>query len=196
MENEMLFFQKNALLNNLCDKWKNMWRASMNDKEKLVKLSLMQQSIPFFASYCYEGRGLTKDYIISTFGYYINGYTIRDADNVNGYTYGLYAGYNYDNDIMLDKDVIHVMWCDNLNIIIPQTKSPVIYISNNSQVNIVCEGYNHPHIYLFDKSKVIFEDVDTESSAIVFRYSRESIVKLGKFCLSDNIKSFDKQLKL
>ena len=189
-------YYKESLLDGLCNEYRGYWQASKNDKEKLVKLAMKQQSIPHVATYAYEGRGLTKDYIISTFGYYINGYTIRDADSVNGYTYGLYAGYNYDNDIMLDKDVIHVMWCDNLRIIIPQTKSPVIYISNNSQVNIVCEGYNHPHIYLFDKSKVVFEDVDTESSAIVFRYSKESIVNLGKFCLSNNIKSFDKQLKL
>ena len=87
---EMLYFRKNALLANLCKEWSNMWAACHDDKEKLMRLVLMQQSAPYFADFCYRGKGLTKDYCKREFSDYINGRIFNDCDNVKGFSYAMY----------------------------------------------------------------------------------------------------------
>lgn len=200
MRDELFEFHKTALQGTLteplCDEYRQEWRKCGGDKLRLVTLAMRQQSIPYFVTHCYNGKGLTKDYVLYEFADYINGYTIRDADGVRGYTYGLYVDYDYDNDLIVDKDVISVMWTRGTSIVIPETKSPVVYISNGSDVNLVCDGYNHPKIYLFDCSKVTIHDVGEESSVTVYRYSDDAVMVKGKFCLSDKINDFRKTLKL
>lgn len=198
MKDEMFMFRRNASLNNLGEDWKNMWRESMGDKEKLVKLSLMQQSIPFFATYCHEGMGLSKAYIINTFKDYINGYTIKDADDVKGYTYGLYVSPQTESDdgeINVDKDVSHFMFTKDVTLIVSRTKCPTIYVSNGSNVRLICDGYNSVRIYLFDDSRVEVEDAGGECSVTAYLYSEESDVTLGAYAFVD-VKKFRKKLKL
>lgn len=198
MKDEMLFFRRNAiqgaLTTPLCKEYRLEWMAANNDKAKLVKLAMRQQSCPYFAHYCYMGNGLSKDYIKAAFGDYINGYTIKDADNVEGYTYGLYVDYDYDNDIIIDKDVVHIMWTTN-NAVIPTTKCPTLYVSNKSCVNLYGEGFNDIRIYLFDESKVNIQDLDEESKVTIYKYSDESQITKGKFCFG-KVKEFRKELRL
>ena len=189
-------YYKESLLDNLCQEYKGLWQSAHDDKEKLMKLCLRQQAIPHVATYAYQRKGITKKMALEDFGAYINGYTIHDADDVKGYTYGLYVDYDYDNDLIIDKDVVHIMWTVGASVVVPITKCPIIYISNHSNVHVVCEGYNHVKIYLFDQSKVTLEDVDQESQVTIYRYSDKAKVEQGKFCLSYKIKTFDKELKL
>lgn len=196
----MLMFKKNALLGNisaepLCQAYKQAWRMCGDDKEMLVKLALKQQSIPYLSHACYKELGLTKEYIKEHFRDFINGYTIHDADGVHGYTYGLYVDWDYENDLIVDKDVVGVMWTVGANIIIPQTKCPTLYISNKSNVHLVCEGFNTINIKLFDESKVTVQDVDEDSDVIIYKYSDKASVELGKFCLKEP-KVFNKELRL
>lgn len=191
---EMMFFQKNALLNNLCGEWKNMWKACKNNKEKLVRLSLMQQSIPFFASYCYEGKGLSKDYLLSEFKDYINGVIHYDCDDVKGYTYRLYAGWCGD-EIMEQADVTHFMWSNVSSIVVEKYKCPTLYISNKSKVCVSCDGYNYIRVYLFDESELVIDDLDSESVVIVYKYSNKCKVTKGKYCLG-KVNEFEKTLRL
>lgn len=196
---ELQDFYKNALVGSLCEplcnEYKTRWRACGKDKEKLVALSLNQQSIPYFATYCNKGKGVRKSYILSQYADYINGYTIHDADNVEGYTYGLYVDYDPDADIVVDKDVVHTMWTIGTTIVIPETKCPTLYISNKSNVHVVCGGYNTIKIYLFDTSKVTIEDIDTTCDVIVYKYSERCKVERGTYCLNE-VKEFQKELKL
>jgi hypothetical protein len=196
----MLSFKRNALLGNisgqpLCADFKSAWRRWGNDKEMLVRLALMQQSQPYFSTACYKNLGLTKDYIKREFKDYINGYVIKDADNVDGYTYSLYVDWDYENDLDVNVDVCSIMWTIGANIIVPSTKCPTIYISNHSNVHLVCEGFNSVNIKLFDKSKVTIEDLDEESNVVVYKYSKDASVELGKYCLG-RVKVFDKELML
>ena len=61
--NEMFSFYKAALqgaiTSPLCADYKNEWRGCGNDKDKLVKLVMRQQSLPYFITHCYNGN--TKD---------------------------------------------------------------------------------------------------------------------------------------
>lgn len=191
--NEMMFFQKNALLNNLCGEWKNMWKACKNNKEKLVRLSLMQQSIPFFASYCYNGNGLSKDYILGEFKDYINGKILQDCDNVKGYSYRLFVGYT--DDIREQADVTHLMWSDIPIYVVERYKCPIIYLSNKSTVSLIADGYNYIRVYLFDESELVIEDLDEESTVIVYKYSDKCKVTKGKYCLG-KVNEFEKTLRL
>lgn len=196
----MFEFYKNALQGTLgvplCADYKAEWRRNDGNKEKLVQFVMRQQSCPYFAHHCYMDKGLTKDYLRREFADYINGYTIHDADGVEGYTYGLYVDYDYDNDLVMDKDVAHVMWTVGANIVVPQTKCPILYVSNRSNVHLICEGFNIVKIYLFDRSTVTVEELDNDSSVVVYEYSRECKTERGKYCLSDNIKEFRKELRL
>lgn len=200
MDKEMFEFNRNALLGNingqpLCQDFKTAWRQCGDDKEMLVRLALMQQSTPFFSHACYKNLGLTKEYIKKEFARYINGYTIHDADNVQGYTYGLYVDWDYENDLVVDKDVVSVMWCVGTNIVVSNTKCPTIYISNSSKVRLICNGYNTVNVKLFDDSKIVLDDVDDNSNITIYKYSDESSVEIGKFCLKEP-KVFRKQLRL
>lgn len=195
----MLTFKKNALLGKisaepLCMQYKQAWRACGNDKESLVKLALSQQSIPYFSHACYEHLGLTKEYILENFSEYINGErTFENIEGVDGYTYQLYVGY--DKDFEITADVTSLMWCNGSQIVIEPTKCPTIYLSNRSNVHIVCEGFNTINIKLFDESKVTVQEFDEDSDVIIYKYSDKACVELGKFCLKEP-KVFNKELRL
>jgi hypothetical protein len=190
---EMLYFRKNALLANLCKEWSNKWAACHDDKEKLMRLVLMQQSAPYFADFCYRGKGLTKDYCKREFSDYINGRIFNDCDTVNGFSYTMYI--DAPTGFKIVSDVAQFLWCDSVDVTIPKTKCPILYVSNSSTIHITCDGYNCPHIYLFDDSKVAIDDADEDSKVVIYKYSDKAQVELGKYCLAD-VKVFDKQLKL
>jgi hypothetical protein len=179
----------------LCADFKSAWRRCGNDKEKLVRLVLQQQSIPFFATACHKGLGLTKEYVKQEFKEYINGYVIKDADNIDGYTYSIYVDWDYENDLDVNVDVCSIMWTVGANIVVPSTKCPTIYLSNGSDINLVCEGFNYANIKLFDRSVLTIEDLDESSDVVVYKYSKDAKVELGKYCLG-NVKIFDKELRL
>lgn len=197
---ELLEFKKNAILGKisgqpLCEEYKAAIRKCGNDKEKLVRFALMQQCIPYFSTACYKGLGLTKEYVKQEFKEYINGYVIKDADNIDGYTYSIYVDCDYENDIDVNVDVCSIMWTVGANIVVPSTKCPTIYLSNRSNVHLVCEGFNTVNIKLFDRSVLTIEDLDESSDVVVYRYSKDAKVELGKYCLG-NVKIFDKELRL
>lgn len=195
----MFIFHKNALqgaiTDPLCAEYRDEWRRCGNDLEKLVKLSLRQQSIPWFASMCYNKKGLSKEYITDMFKDYINGYTVKDADLVEGFTYGLYVDYGYANDLVADKDVIHVMHTVGANVVVPKTKCPTIYLSNRCNVHLVGEGFNTLRVYLFDESTLNIQDFDSESGIVVYKYSDSCRVEVSPYCFCE-VNVFNKELRL
>jgi hypothetical protein len=158
-----------------------------------MRLVLSQQSAPHFASFCYQGKGLTKEYCKKEFGDYINGRVFNDCDGVKGYSYGMFIDALDVEKMALD--VAQFLWCDDINISIPQTKCPRLYISNKSNLNISLDGYNSIAIYLFDESKVKIDDADSESTVIVYKYAKDANVEIGKYCLG-KVKVFNKELKI
>lgn len=200
MKHDLFEFQKNSFLGKvsgqpLCQEYKQLWKACGNDKEKLMKLALRQQSLPFVASACYNGVGFSKDYIKEHFKEYINGYVLKDCDGISGYTYGMYVDWNYENDLEIKCDVSSVMWTVGANIVVPRTKAPAIYISNRSNVHLVCDGYNSVNVKLFDDSVLTIEDLDENSNVVVYKYGVDAKVELGKYCLG-SVKIFNKELRL
>ena len=200
MKQDLFEFQKNSFLGKvsgqpLCQEYKQLWKSCGNDKEMLMKLALRQQSLPYVVTACHKKLGLSKDYIKEQFGEYINGYALKDCDGIEGYTYGMYVDWDYENDLEINNDVTSIMWTVGANIVVPRTKAPVIYISNRSNVHLICEGFNSVNIKLFDKSKVTVEDMDEESDVTVYRYSDECIAERGKYCLKEP-KIFNKELRL
>lgn len=200
MEKEMFDFYKNALSGAitapLCADYKNQWRSCNDNKEALVKLVMRQQSIPYFITHCYNGKGLSKEYILQAFKDYINNgknAIIHDADGVQGYTYSLYVAFEV--IFKAAVDVLSFMWCSNTHVVIQASKCPILYVGANSTIHITCEGYNRPKIYLFDNSKVILYDIDSDSEVVIYKYSDSAQVEIGKYCIG-KVKTFNKELRL
>lgn len=189
----MLFFRKNAILADLCKEYNDKWAACRGDKERLMRLVLMRQSAPFFADYCYRGRGLTKGYCKREFGEYLNGRTFDGVDGVDGYTSAMYI--DPPTGLQIASDTAQLLWCDNVDVKIPKTKCPTLYVSNRSTVNITIDGYSSISVYLFDESTVNIVDADDTCDVLVYKYSNVANVETGKYCLC-NIKIFNKTLRL
>lgn len=194
MSKDFLNFLKDAYSNGLCNEYKDELRRCHEDKLELMRLAMRQQSIPFVATKMFEGV-VKKDYLLNTFGDYLNGYVLKDCDNVKDYTYTWYVGYDYANDIEVKTDVVHISCTDSAQVVVEQTKCPTLYISNNSKVNLVCEGYNSVRVYLLDNSKLVIDDIDEESTVTIYKYSDKCEVEQGKFCFG-KVKEFSKELRL
>ena len=194
MSRDYLNFLKDAYSNGLCNEYKDELRRCHEDKLELMRLAMRQQSIPFVATKMFEGV-VKKDYLLNTFGDYLNGYVLKDCDNVKDYTYTWYVGYDYANDIEVKTDVVHISCTDSAQVVVEQTKCPTLYISNNSKVNLVCEGYNSVRVYLLDNSKLVIDDIDEESTVTIYKYSDKCEVEQGKFCFG-KVKIFNKTLRL
>lgn len=188
-------YYKASLLDDLCTEYKGKWQRARGDKEALVRLVMCQQAQPHFATYCHNGKGLSKDYIKDVFGDYINGYTLKDCDGVSGYTYGLYVDWDFDNDLNIVNDVSSVMWTIGATLVVPASLCPTIHISNRSNVHLVCDGCNSVNIKLFDESKLTIEDVDNTCDITIYKYSDKAEVEKGKYCFVEP-KIFDKELRL
>lgn len=192
--NELFSFYRNALNDGLCEEYKDCWRGAASDKLKLATLCMRQQSIPYFATYCYQGKGLSKEYITDEFSDFLNKKSaIQDADEVKGYTYSLWIGEN--GVLSASDDVLHLMWCNGTLLSVNASKCPNIYISNKSNVKLACDGFNSVRIYLFDESRLTLEDIDENSDIIVYRYSNMAVVEEGRYCFG-RIKTFNKKLRL
>ena len=196
MKDELFIYHKNATLDNLCKEWKDKWKACHNDKEKLVNLVMMQQSLPHFLTYCHQGKGLSKEYILDNFADFINGkYTGIDVDGVKGnYKTSLNVAENA--IFKLSDDVSVFMWSTIPSLQIEGCKATKLYVGCSSEVHLVCEGYNSVTVMLFDDSVLYLDDIDEESSVTVYKYSDESRVEIGRFCLSQKVHQFRKELKL
>ena len=196
MDKELFEFQRNALSGKiaepLCSEYKAAWRSCGDDKEKLVRLALKQQSTPYVSTACYRNLGVSKAYILNNFGEHINGRTFNDVEGVEGYTYQLWVGY--DDDIEITSDVISLMWVES-RVFVPEIKCPTLYLSNYSSVYLTLNGYNSVHIYLFDESKVVVDDADESCEVVVYKYSSKADVVIGNYCFG-KVKIFNKQLKL
>ena len=195
----MLEFYKAALqgaiTNPLCDEYKGEWRRCGDDKEKLFRLALRQQSIPYVITHCYQGKGLTKEYIKENFGEFINGKRkILDADMVEGYSYALYVDFKA--VCKADIDVSAFMWCNSPQVELNIARCPILYVGAKSEVHLVCNGYNAPKIYLFDESKLVIDDADDTCSVTVYKYSKDANVEIGKYCTTKKVNVFDKELRL
>lgn len=191
---ELMFYRKNALLSNLCKEWNTKWSNCHGEKDKLMRLVLSQQAAPHFATFCYNGAGLSKEYCQREFGSYLNGRVFADCDEVEGFTYAMYISPSEAKEIGVD--VAQILWSNPMEVVIPQTKCNRLYISNKSSVHLALEGYNTVQVYLFDKSELIIDDADDTCEVIVYRYSDDCKVERGTFCISPKVKIFNKTLKL
>lgn len=195
MNGELFKYYKAALVNGLCSDWKGYWQAAGDDKLKLITLAMSQQAIPHVATYAYNGNGVTKDYIETEFKDYINEKTkILDADGVDGYTYALYIAQN--RILRPSVDVSSLMWCKDITLELKTAQCGFIYVSNNSDIRLVMDGFNSPRIYLFDESTITIEDADETCSATIYKYSDKCKVNYGKYCLSKRMNEFNKELRL
>jgi len=193
---ELLKYRKSALVNGLCGEYKGYWQAAGTDKRKLITLALSQQALPHLMTYCWNGEGLSKRYILDNFNEYINGkQIIYDADGVKGgYTYQLYVDFN--DTINEQADVNAFMWCDNPIVEMPTSRCVTFYVGCNTTLHISMQGFNNARIYLFDTSEIVFEEADKTCSATVYEYSDQCVTQIGQYCLSDKIKVHRKQLRL
>ena len=192
----MFKYKKQSLVNGLCGEYKGYWQAAGTDKRKLITLALSQQALPHLMTYCWNGDGLSKEYITKNFHELINGKElIYDADGVKGgYTYQLYVDHSL--CVNIQADVNAFMWCEDVQAVIPTTKCPTLYIGCDTTLHLEMNGFNHATIYLFDTSSVVFDEADETCSATVYEYSDQCVTQLGTYCLSKKIKVHKKKLRL
>ena len=199
MDRDLFMFYKVALEGKLttplCAEYKSAWRKCGDDKEMLVRLVMKEQSLPFFFAHCYQGKGLSKEYLLKEFDGFLNGkYVGIDVDGVIGnYKTELYVGYN--GNLNVSDDVLATMWSPIPSMEIPTCKADNIYCACGSEIHLSCDGYNSVIIMLFDDSKIILDDIDEESNVTIYKYSDKATVELGKFCLKEP-KVFNKELRL
>jgi hypothetical protein len=204
MKGELFEFYKNALIgkvsgDKLCRDYQREWQNCGEDKEKLVSLSLRQQSIPFFAVACYTGNGLTKEFIVDRFADYINGSVMLNCDGVigdNDYRYVLYVDYSCDTFLTKTFDVGHFMWCEDIALRVKETKCPTIYLSNKTNMCLDAEGYNDIRVYLFDESTIDLHEIPCTCSVTIYKYSEENTITIGDYCLSKKINIHKKSIRL
>lgn len=194
MESEYFDFLKDAYTSGLCDEYRSEIRKCGGDKHQLIRLAMRQQSIPYIATKMREGV-ITKQYLLNAYSGFLNGFILNDCDDVSGYTYAWYVDYDYDNDLLVETDVAHISYTVGASVVVPNTKCPILYISNRSNVHLVLEGYNSVKIYLFDESKATIEDMGDESEIIVYKYSDKCVVNKGRYCFG-RVSEFNKKLKL
>lgn len=192
---DLFKYYKNALTNGLCQEYKGYWQSAHGDKKKLVDLVLQQQALPHFITYCNNGQGLSKEYLLENFNDYINGnYVAIDVDGVKGnYKTQLYVGVKGICDA--SNDVSCFMWSNVPLVEIQTCKATKIYCGCNSILHISCGGYNNITIMLFDNSQVVLDDVDEDSTIVIYKYSNKCNVEHGKFCFG-KVKEFTKTLRL
>ena len=194
MDKEFLNFLKDAYNNGLCKEYRDEIRNCHEDKLQLVRLAMRQQSCPWVATKMYEGV-ITTDYILNTFGEYLNGYVLKDCDNVDGYNYMWFVDWDYTNDIVASADVLHISHTVGANVVVPKVLCPTIYVSNRSKIHLVCEGFNTINVKVFDESEVTIEDCDHSCEVLVYKYSDNAKVVQGKYCLG-HVNEFNKELRL
>lgn len=190
MNGDIMTFRKNALLADICKEWDIKWMSCMNDKEKLVRLALMQQSIPYVMTFCYNGKGVSREYALNEFRDEINSKQHIDCDET-GRDY-LYSLHITNNNVELTSDVAAFMWCDDIHVNVRRTKCPIIYIGCNSNIHLSCEGYNSCIVYMFDTSTLNVELLDTESELLIYKYSQNCKVIKDNFCfgkMTEHIKT-------
>ena len=198
MENELFLFNRYALQGAitapLCAEYKNLWRQCGDNKKKLVDLVLSQQALPYFLTHCYQGKGLSKEYILDEFKDYINGnYVGLDVDGVEGnYKTELYVAKK--GEISVIDEILCIMW-SNVLLSVPKCRASKIYVGCNSNATISCDGYNSLTIMLFDSSKIVLDDIDADTTITIYKYSDKCEVELGKYCFG-KVNEFTKELKL
>ena len=188
-------YYRNAILQNLCAEYKGKWRSASNDKKALFDMAMMQQSLPHLIYFAHNGIGLTKDYVETEFGDYINGkYTAIDVDGVKGnYRTELYVGEN--PLLSLSNDVSCFMWANVPSVKIKPTKAVKIYVGCNSNITLHLQGYNSITLMMFDESQVTIAECDDTNDVTVFNYSSDSVLVTDKYALA-KVKTFQKTLKL
>ena len=204
MINELDNFRKYAIQGGitapLCDEYRTLWRGCGHNKGKLVRLAMRQQSIPYFLSHCYHGKGLSKEYILEEFHDFINENTndaqIMDCDGVDGYEYALYVGFSALNK--RNADVSCFMWSLVPTYEILATRAQILYVGCDSHIHLSLGGYNSITIYLFDQSTVTIDDMDDTSNVLCYKYSNDCQLIRGTYCTCNEsqIKQYNKQLIL
>lgn len=191
-EHNLFYFYKNAIQRDLCGEYKKLWKQCKDDKQKLMNLALMQQSLPYFVSAIAEGFGLSIGYLKKEFADFINGnYVAHDVDGVEGYTSSMWVDYNDDKTVT--EDVTAYIQCEG-DVTIEESKCPTIYVANNSDINVLLEGFNSARFYVFDKSHIHFDYIPTNANVTVFRYSDDAMVTAVEN--EGKLKIFKKDLRL
>lgn len=194
----MLEFYKNALLGNvtgkpLCEEYKQEWRACGDDKDKLMKFALRQQCLPYIFTLSYQGKGLSKEYLLEDFKDYVNGRVFYDCDEVKGYTYQL--NVDLQMDWTIKTDVTAFMYCRDTMVIVPSTNCPTLFVGCGSDVHLALDGFNSVRVHLYDDSRLVVDDADEESNVVVYKYDNQAKVECGKYCLCD-VSEYKKDLRL
>jgi hypothetical protein len=194
MDKEFFGFLKDAYESGLCNEYRDELRRCGDDKLLLMGLAMRQQSIPYIATKLHDGV-LTKEWVQNAFSGYLNGFILNDCDGVDGYKYTWYIDYDYANDLLVDVDVMHISFTKGAYVNVPITRCPIIYVSNDSDIRLSCDGFNNIKLYMFDTSKVTLDDIDSDTQVTIYKYSDSACVDYGRFCFG-KIKEFNKELRL
>ena len=195
---ELMDFKKNALRGviaaPLCADYRKEWMACGEDDEELVRLALRQQSLPYLITHCGYGYGMTRSYIKKRFEKWINGHVFDGCDGVAGYTYSMYVDFK--GILSPVTDITAFMWCNDMSLEIKATRCPIFYVGCDSHISLSCDGYNTVKVYLFDESTLEVYDADETCDVIIYRYGEDARVMRGEYAQHDNIKVFNKELRL
>lgn len=180
MDDKIFTFYKEALKRGLSGKYKRQWKSALSDKEKLISLSLTKKGILFLIKAVNEGWSPEIDYLKKEFENYINGnYISLIHEGI-----GKYAGelFMLDDDpvITICTDVSNIIHCDKDVYIISNNHTS--YISNDSVTKMIIKcACNEIRINMFDRSKLILEEVPDKTKVFICKYSDKcTVIKKDK----------------
>lgn len=164
-ESELLEMKRRARGFGLCDKYKVKWDGCKTKKD-LVDIALDSQGIDFIADSIAFGWGLSKEYLLSNFGEFANGFYQRIK---GGYTSEMYVGAH--GVVNLKSTLTLVAYCDDLEIHIPEHCVGQIFICGGSKVRIENKGV--VELFEYGTNDVeYFEYLGADSTHKTFRASR------------------------
>ncbi len=135
MDNELLKLKRNAVMLGLCGQYKDLWNGCKSKKD-LIDTAIDVNGIEFMADSIAFDWGLSKEFILTEFGEYINGKYQRNRD---GYSSELCAGVK-NNTISVRSTLNLFAYCDDVTIFIPEGRFCRIYLAKCSNVHIKNDG--------------------------------------------------------
>ena len=135
MDNELLKLKRNAVILGLCGQYKSIWDGCKSKKD-LIDTAIDANGIEFMADSIAFDWGLSKEFILSEFGEYINGKYQRMRD---GYSSELYVGAE-SNTISVRSTLNLFAYCDGVTTFVPNGCFCRIYLVKCHNAHIKNDG--------------------------------------------------------
>lgn len=146
--NNILELKRKSFGLGLCGKYKSAW-DDVTDAKGLFDLAMSVDGVEYLADGIAFGWGLTKDYLLREFDGFING---KYVSRQNGYTSAMFVGG--DGEVTVNTTVVLFVGHKG-KIRVPRSTVSKIYLCDDCEVDLLCEGRCEAYLYGKKKSNTL-----------------------------------------